>query len=35
MPNTSATGGYLADVTPPAEGVALRRFIGELLRGVQ
>lgn len=34
MPNTSATGGYLADVTPPAEGVALRRFIGELLRGV-
>ena len=34
MPNTSATGGYLQDVTPPAEGVALRRFIGELLRGV-
>lgn len=34
MPNTSATGGYLADVTPPAEGVTLRRFIGELLRGV-
>ena len=34
MPNTSATGGYLADVTPPADGVALRRFIGELLRGV-
>lgn len=32
--NTSATGGYLADVTPPAEGQALRRFIGELLRGV-
>lgn len=34
MPNTSATGGYLADVTPPAEGVALRRFIGEFLAGV-
>ena len=34
MPNTSATGGYLADVTQPAEGVAFRRFIGELLRGV-
>lgn len=32
--NTSATGGYLQDVTPPAEGIALRRFIGELLRGV-
>lgn len=34
MPNTSATGGYLQDVTPSTEGVALRRFIGELLRGV-
>ena len=34
MSNTSATGGYLADVTPPQEGVALRRFIGELLAGV-
>lgn len=34
MPNTSATGGYLQDVSPPAEGVALRRFIGELLAGV-
>ena len=32
--NTSATGGYLQDVHPPVEGVALRRFLHDFLAGV-
>lgn len=34
MPNTSATGGYLQQVSGPLEGLGLRRFIGTLLVGV-
>ncbi len=34
MPNTSATGGYLQQVSGPLEGLDLRRFIGTLLVGV-
>lgn len=34
MPNTSATGGYLQQVSGPLEGLDLRRFIGTVLVGV-
>ena len=34
MPNTSATGGFLTQVSGPIEGLDLRRFIGTLLVGV-
>ncbi len=34
MPNTSATGGFLTQVSGPIEGLDLRRFIGTVLVGV-
>lgn len=34
MPNTSATGGYLTNVTTPIEGVDLTRFLGSVIAGV-
>ena len=34
MPNDSSTGGYLAQISGPVDGVNFRRFIGDFIAGI-